>query len=141
VRLVCWADNTVGEQLLIGETVTPSGNWSTIPPHRHARFIDSPNGHLEVPYHEIYFYQFSHPAGFGLSRQFDDDGSDQSYALRTNDALYIDGGYHPVVCAPGGDMYQLTVMAGPYRESTASVHPGFLHLLEENGKNPFQHQR
>jgi len=140
VRLVCWSDNTVGEQLLVGETVTPSGNWSTIPPHRHARFVDSPTGPLEVPYQEIYFYQFSHPAGFGLSRQFDVDGSDQSCTMVENDALYIDGGYHPVVCAPGTTMYQLTVMAGPYRISTASIHPDFRHLLPGTEENPFRNQ-
>jgi 5-deoxy-glucuronate isomerase len=140
VRFVCWSDNTEGEQLLIGETVTPSGNWSTIPPHRHARFVDSSTGAVEVPYQEIYFYQFSHPAGFGLSRQFDDDGSDQSCTMVENDAIYIDGGYHPVVCAPGTTMYQLTVMAGPFRVSTASIHPEFRHLLAGTEENPFRNQ-
>ncbi|TVR90610.1 MAG: hypothetical protein EA428_07995 [Spirochaetaceae bacterium] len=49
VRLVCWSDNTQGEQLLIGETVTPSGNWSSVPPHRHQDFVDGDEGPLEVP--------------------------------------------------------------------------------------------
>ncbi len=140
VRLVCWSDNTSGEQLLIGETVTPSGNWSTIPPHRHAQYVAGDDGPEEVPYEEVYCYQFSRPTGFGMNLQFDKDGTDDAYSLRSGDAVYIDGGYHPVVCAPGADMYQLTVMAGPYRQSTAAIHPDFRYLLGEGGDNPFRKQ-
>ena len=138
VRLVCWSDNTDADQLMIGETITPSGNWSTIPPHRHAVFHEE-NGFIhEVPYREIYYYQFSRPTGFGLSRQFDGDGSDNTYSIISGDAVYIDGGYHPVVCAPGADMYQLTLMSGPYRQSTAEIHPDYRFLVD--GDNPFQNQ-
>jgi 5-deoxy-glucuronate isomerase len=111
VRLVCWSDNTTGEQLMIGETVVPSGNWATMPPHRHDRYEPGrqnngePDGEPEeVPYREIYYYRFSRPHGFGMCRQFDDDGTDNAFTLLANDAVYIDGGYHPVVCAPGADM-------------------------------------
>lgn len=139
VRLVCWSDNSRADRLMVGETVTPSGNWSTVPPHRHARYLEEKGEILEVPYREIYFYQFSKPAGFGMNRQFDDDGSDNAFSLISNDAVYIDGGYHPVVCAPGSDMYQLTLMSGTYRQSTASVHPDYEYLL--NGeKSPFRRQ-
>ncbi len=143
VRLVCWSDNTSGEQLMLGETVIPSGNWATIPPHRHDRYVAGPEGTDEpdeVPYREIYFYRFSRPDGFGMCRQFDDDGTDNSYSLKMNDAVYIDGGYHPVVCAPGADMYQLTVMAGPYRRSTASIHPNYRYLVGGVENNPFRRQ-
>ena len=61
VRFVCWSDNTEGNMLIAGETCTPSGNWSTIPPHRHQ--YDVPGE--EVPYEEIYFFQFSKPQGYG----------------------------------------------------------------------------
>ena len=44
VRMVCWSDNTRGEMLLAGETCTPSGNWSTVPPHRHQYDVPSTVG-------------------------------------------------------------------------------------------------
>ena len=129
VRMICWSDNTEGNMLLAGETCTPSGNWSTVPPHRHQ--YDIPD--TEAPYEEVYFFQFSRPHGFGLTWQFDDSGEmDQAYSLRSGDALYMSGGYHPVACAPGSTLYHLSLMAGPQRISRASVHKDYEFLLEEN---------
>ncbi len=135
VRFVCWSDNSEGNLLMAGETVTPSGNWSTIPPHRHQ--YDIPGE--EVPYEELYFFQFSHPQGFGLLWQFDEKtGMDQAFSLRSGDVIAIDGGYHPTVCGPGSKLYHLTFMAGPYRQSKSSVHPDYKFLLEEqNMQNPY----
>jgi len=138
VRFVCWSDNTEGNMLLAGETVTPSGNWSTIPPHRHQYDIKG----VEVPYEEAYFFQFSKPQGYGLAWQFDDDGEiDQAYSLRSNDLLYMSGGYHPTVAGPGSDLYHLTFICGSYRMSKARVHPDYRFLLEEqNLENPYARQ-
>jgi 5-deoxy-glucuronate isomerase len=138
VRFVCWSDNTDGNMLMAGETVTPSGNWSTIPPHRHQ--FDLPDE--EVPYEEIYFFRFSKPQGFGLAWQFDDEGGmDQAWSLRDHDALYMSEGYHPVACAPGADLYHLTFICGPRRMSRARIHPDFRFLLEqENLENPYAKQ-
>jgi len=131
VRMVCWSDNTEGNMLLAGETCTPSGHWSTMPPHRHQ--YDIPGA--EAPYEEVYFFQFSRPQGFGLAWQFDDDGElDQAFSLRAGDALYMAGGYHPVGCAPGSELYHLSLMAGPKRISQANVHADYRFLLEEQQK-------
>jgi 5-deoxy-glucuronate isomerase len=128
VRMVCWSDNTEGNLLIAGETCTPSGNWSTVPPHRHQ--YDVPGE--EFPYEEVYFFQFSRPQGFGLTWQFDAEGEmDQAFSLRANDAVYMAKGYHPVACAPGSTLYHLSLMAGPRRMSKASVHPAYRYLLEE----------
>lgn len=138
VRFVIWTDNSEGSRLLMGETVVPSGNWSTIPPHRHQ--YDIPGE--EVPYEEAYLFHFSKPQGFGLAWQFDDEGKlDQSFSLKANDILYMDRGYHPVVCGPGASLYQLTLMAGPHRTSMSRVHDHFKFLLNENGmENPYAKQ-
>lgn len=138
VRFVCWSDNTDGNLLIAGETVTPSGNWSTIPPHRHQYDIEA----SEVPYDEAYFFRFSKPQGFGVAYQFDDEGQlDQAFSLRTNDTLYMGYGYHPTGCAPGADLYHLTFIAGPKRKSQSSVHKDFRFLLEEHRmENPFARQ-
>jgi 5-deoxy-glucuronate isomerase len=138
VRFVCWSDNTSGNALIAGETVTPSGNWSTIPPHRHQ--YETPGE--EVPYEEVYFFQFSKPQGFGLAWQFDDAGTmDQAFSLKTNDALYMAAGYHPTACGPGATLYHLTFIAGPRRMSKSRVHDDFRFLLDENSmENPYATQ-
>lgn len=128
VRFVCWSDNTEGNLLLAGETCTPPGNWSTMPPHRHQFEIPGE----EVPYEEVYFFQFTKPQGFGLMWQFDDDGEmDQAWSLRQGDATYMGGGYHPLVSAPGSSLYHLSLMSGPRRMSQASIHKDYRYILEE----------
>ena len=126
VRMILWSDNTEGNMLIAGETCTPSGNWSTVPPHRHQFDIEGE----EVPYEEVYYFRFSRPQGFGLIWHFDDE-MDQAYSLKTNDAVYISRGYHPVACGPGSILYQLTLMSGPRRMSRASLHPDYKFLLED----------
>jgi 5-deoxy-glucuronate isomerase len=136
VRMVCWSHNTAGNLLLAGETCTPAGNWSTMPPHRHQ--VDEAGE--EAAYEEIYYFQFSEPQGFGLTWQFDDEGGmDQAFSLRHGDALYHNRGYHPVVASPAASLYHLSFMAGPRRISQARIHPGFRRLIEEHGlENPFR---
>ena len=135
VRMVCWSDNTEGNMLLAGETCTPSGNWSSIPPHRHQFNL----ANEEAAYEEAYYFQFSRPQGFGIVWQFDDDENlDQSFSVKTHDTIYMNKGYHPVACAPGSTLYHLSLMSGSQRISLARVHPDFQFLLEEhNMENQF----
>ncbi len=138
VRYVVWSDNSCGNTLLIGETVAPDGNWATMPPHRHQYYIPEE----EVPYEEVYYFNFTKPQGFGLVWQFDDEGKmDQAFSIKNNDLVYMDKGYHPVVCGPGSSFYQVTMMAGPYRMSKSRVHDDYKFILEEHGMdNPYFNQ-
>ena len=138
VRFVIWSDNSEGNCLMMGETVTPSGNWSTMPPHRHQYYIENE----EVPYEEAYFFQFSRPQGFALGWQFDDDQEmDTAFSIKDNDTVYMDKGYHPVACAPGANLYQLTVMSGPFRVSRSRLHDDYRFILDENNMdNPYHKQ-
>ena len=139
VRFVFWPDNSEGNMLLVGETVTPPGHWSTMPPHRHDVYTEGE----EMSYEEAYLLQFSRPQGFGLIWQFDDDGEmDQAFSLRDGDAAYMGEGYHPVSCSPAATLYHLTFMAGPRRLSQARLHPDYRFLVEEQGMaNPFANQK
>jgi len=128
VRKIIWNDNTEGNVLITGETITYPGNWSTMPPHRH-QFYEAGK---EMPYEEGYLFKFSHPKGFGLIYQFDEN-MDQAFSLKNNDVAYIGGGYHPVVAAPGSYLYHLTCMAGPKRMSQARVHKDYEYLLSDEG--------
>jgi 5-deoxy-glucuronate isomerase len=137
VNFIIWTDNTKGNMLMMGETIIPSGNWSTFPPHRHDYKSDD-----EVPYNEIYYYRFERPSGAGLLWQFDDDNKmDNAYSVKNGDSIYMDKGYHPLTCMPGCDMYQLTIMSGSYRQSKAKLHPDYTYILEENKmNNPYAYQ-
>lgn len=139
VRFVFWPDNSEGDMLLVGETVTPPGHWSTMPPHRHDIYTEGE----EMSYEEAYFLQFSRPQGFGLIWQFDDEGQmDQAFSLKNGDAAFMGRGYHPVSCSPAATLYHLTFMSGPQRLSQARLHPDYRFLVEDQGMvNPYENQR
>ena len=98
--------------LLIGETFSYAGQWSSYPPHRHDRHNPPEEYRLE----EIYFYKLKPDKGFGLQRVYNDARSfDRAYVIENNDLVVFKEGYHPVVSAPGYELYYLWVLAGPER--------------------------
>lgn len=97
-------------RLIVGETFTPSGNWSTFPPHRHER-DDLPH---EAYHEELYFFKVNPPEGFGLTRHYTGE-MDSAYVVRDNTILMAPRGYHTVVSAPGYTTYYLWALAGNQR--------------------------
>ncbi len=104
-------------KLMSVEVITPGGNWSSYPPHKHD---DSPE--CEVNNEEIYYFRIGDAgtadyseAGFGMHRLYTDDGTiDEVVAVGDGDVFLIPRGYHgPCIAAPGYDMYYLNVLAGP----------------------------
>ena len=104
------ADVEGPQRLIVVEVITPAGNWSSYPPHKHDEWSD-----VEVPIEEIYYFEISGEDGFGLHRTYTTDGEiDETVTVRDADAFLVPRGYHgPCVAAPGYDMYYLNVMAGP----------------------------
>ncbi len=99
-------------RLLVGETINPTGGWSSYPPHRH----DEDRLPLEASLEEVYFFQVNPPQGFGFQRIYTDDrGLDESYAVENGDTVVLPRGYHPVAAAPGYQVYYLWLMAGTGR--------------------------
>lgn len=138
VRLGLWSDNSDGESLLIGETIVPPGNWSAMPAHRHDTYKQDNNGISQVPYQELYFFQFPVTTGYSLCKIFDEELS-HIYEVKNNEAIFIGKGYHTVVNSPLSQLYHLTIMSGVHRQSTAEVHEDYYPLLEEN-TNPYRNQ-
>jgi len=97
-------------RLIVGETFTPSGNWSTYPPHKH-EVEDLPR---EAYHEEMYFFKVNPGEGFGLTRFYNDE-VDTSYTVRDNTILMIPNGYHTVASAPGYTTYYLWFLAGNHR--------------------------
>jgi 5-deoxy-glucuronate isomerase len=52
------------EQLLCVEVYTPSGNWSSYPPHRHDEHVPG----VEVMLDEVYHFRIDPPEGWALQR-------------------------------------------------------------------------
>ncbi len=103
------------------ELITPDGNWSSYPPHKHdeaepsarsstrrSTTSGSPTGTVTPS-----------RTGFGLHRTYTADGTiDEDVAVRDGDVFLIPRGYHgPCVAAPGYPMYYLNVLAGPARRA------------------------
>lgn len=109
-------------RLVLVEVYTPSGNWSSYPPHKHDRHVVDASGQLiEADLEEVYYYRIDLPEGYAYQRVYTDERSPLHQAGRPIDALIraTDGtavlvpeGYHPVVSAPGYTTYYLNVLAG-----------------------------
>jgi 5-deoxy-glucuronate isomerase len=105
------------DKLMCVELITPDGNWSSYPPHRHD---DSPE--CPVNNEEIYYFRIGVAGtsgystdGFGMHRTYTPDGSiDENVVVRDGDVFCVPRGYHgPCIAAPGYPMYYLNVLAGP----------------------------
>ncbi|RIH88469.1 5-deoxy-glucuronate isomerase [Meiothermus luteus] len=106
-------------RLIVGETITPSGNWSTYPPHKHE--VEEGG---EVFHEEMYYFRLSSPEGFGLVRHYSPErGYDQTYTVRDETLLAIPHGYHTYVGAPGYTSYYLWFLAGEGRTQGVRLDP------------------
>lgn len=110
------------QRLMCVEVVTPDGNWSSYPPHRHDGI-----GECIVNNEELYYFRVGSSVtgsystdGFGMHRTYTDDGEiDVNVAVYDGDVFSIPRGYHgPCVAAPGYPLYYLNVLAGPSGERT-----------------------
>jgi 5-deoxy-glucuronate isomerase len=99
------------DNIVVGETIVIPGNWSGYPSHKHDRYAPPDETAME----EIYHFRFKPDDGFGLQVIYNDDLSiRESYILKDGDSVFIPEGYHPIVAAPGYQLYYLWVMAGPF---------------------------
>ncbi|MFJ7156695.1 5-deoxy-glucuronate isomerase [Streptomyces sp. NPDC101118] len=122
------ADTFACDRLIAVEVLTPGGNWSSYPPHKHDEHHPGHESRLE----EIYYYEIAphgDTAGVGYQRVSPSPAgkTDVLAEVRTGDAVLIPDGWHgPSIAAPGHDMYYLNVMAGPgpEREWLIRDHPG-----------------
>lgn len=113
------------ERLMICEVLTPGGNWSSYPPHKH----DSNDLPREARLEETYYYRFRSRDGYGIQRLYTFDGRrDETLTVRHGDLVIIRRGYHPFVTAHGYDAYYLNVLAGSHRSMAASDDPRYAQL-------------
>ncbi|MEU9592114.1 5-deoxy-glucuronate isomerase [Streptomyces sp. NPDC048219] len=113
------ADVFTCDRLIAVEVITPGGNWSSFPPHKHDEHRPGEESVLE----EIYYYEFTgHDGvpGLGYQRVSPSGpgrGTDVLAEVRDGDVVLIPDGWHgPSMAVPGHHMYYLNVMAGPEAE-------------------------
>jgi 5-deoxy-glucuronate isomerase len=110
------------QRLLVVEVYTPSGNWSSYPPHKH----DVHNPPEEVDLEEIYYYKVDHPDGYAIQKIYTPDRRiDATLTVRDGELVLIPEGYHPVVAAHGYNVYYLNALAGSARSMAASDDPAY----------------
>jgi 5-deoxy-glucuronate isomerase len=114
VNNFCTPDAFDADALIACEVLTPGGNWSSYPPHKHDEATPT-----ESVLEEIYYFEVAAgPAGPGLGYQrvygHDDKQVDVLAEVRQGDVVLIPHGWHgPSMAVPGYDLYYLNVMAGP----------------------------
>ena len=108
------------DRLVAVEVLTPGGNWSSYPPHKHDQHRPPEEAQLE----EIYYFEIARSAGgspgFGFHHLYTVDGEiNLTETVADGDVVLIPRGYHgPSVAAPGYHMYYLNVLAGPAPQRT-----------------------
>lgn len=109
------------------EVITPGGNWSSYPAHKHDEA-----GEHESELEEIYYFEIAAgpngEPGFGFHRTSSTPAGeiDVLAEVHDRDAVLVPFGWHgPCTAAPGFDMYYLNVMAGPGQERAWKIadHP------------------
>ena len=109
-------------RILICEVYTPSGNWSSYPPHKHD--VHNPPG--EVDLEEIYYYRIDRPEGYAIQKVYTQDRRiDETITVRDGELVLVPEGYHPVVAAHGYNAYYLNALAGSARSMAASDDPQY----------------
>jgi 5-deoxy-glucuronate isomerase len=107
-------------RLLVVEVLTPAGNWSSYPPHKHEVERLPVENELE----EVYAYRFQAAEAFGLQRLYSKDGSlDETWTVRDGDVMLVPRGYHPFCSAHGYHGYYLNALAAEKRSMAAEDDP------------------
>jgi 5-deoxy-glucuronate isomerase len=108
------------DRLEVVEVLTPSGNWSSWPPHKHD-VDDMPD---EAVLEEIYHYRFRRPEAWAIQRVYRSDRSrDGIWEVRDGDLVLVTDGYHPFTATHGDDAYYLNALAGDRRTMACSFDP------------------
>lgn len=114
------AKNIEADRLIAGLTHSDPGNWTSWPPHEHAKMLE-----------ELYVYvDMPHPA-YGIQLVYNDtEYPELVIVVREGDAVLMPSGYHPDVSVPGHPIGFLWAMAA-HREGedrqfgVVSVQPDF----------------
>ncbi|MDO5503226.1 MAG: 5-deoxy-glucuronate isomerase [Actinomycetia bacterium] len=117
VRNVAVPGSLAAQRIIACEVITPAGNWSSWPPHKH----DEERPGEETELEEIYYFETRpiegravNPVGYQRVYGTEDRPIDVLAEVRSGDVVLVPHGWHgPSIAAPDADLYYLNVMAGP----------------------------
>jgi 5-deoxy-glucuronate isomerase len=112
VNNFCSPEAFEADKLIAVEVLTPGGNWSSYPPHKH----DETRPGTEAELEEIYYFESQ---GLAYQRVYGTRNRpiEVLAEVGTGDVVLIPHGWHgPSIAAPGYHLYYLNVMAGPEPE-------------------------
>ncbi len=93
--------NVQAGRIMAGVTFSSDGNWTSFPPHEHARLLE-----------EAYLYIDMPAPQWGLQMVYTNlDSPELVEVVREGDVIVMPEGYHPNVAAPGGSINFLWMMA------------------------------
>ena len=121
------------ERLIAYEILSPSGNWSSFPPHRH-------DGRFGTSYHEeTYYFRLSPRDGFAIQRLYTRDTDlDVSIAAADGDLVMVHEGYHTVATAPGTNAYYLNFLAGETKPVVQLNDPAYAWIVDDWAGRPIE---
>jgi len=95
------AKNVEAGRLIAGFTCSDAGNWTSWPPHEHAKMLE-----------ELYVYFDMPEPAFGIQLVYNDTQYPEFITtVRDGDAVLMPSGYHPNVSVPGHRIAYLWAMA------------------------------
>jgi len=98
--------NVEAGRILAGVTFSEPGNWTSWPPHEHARMLE-----------EAYLYINMPAPAWGIQLVYTNPQDPElAVVVREGDCVVMPAGYHPNVAAPGGSIGFLWMMAA-HRET------------------------
>jgi 5-deoxy-glucuronate isomerase len=114
------------DKLIAVEVITPGGNWSSYPPHKHDEQRPGESRLEEVYYFEVDSpYAAGRASACGYQRVYTSGPGkeiDVCAEVRSGDAILVPFGWHgPAMAPPGYDLYYLNVMAGPDPERAWNI--------------------
>lgn len=93
--------NVEAGRILCGVTFSSPGNWTSWPPHEHAKMLE-----------EAYLYIDMPAPAWGIQLVYTNPGEPElAVVVREGDVVLMPHGYHPNVSAPGGSINFLWMMA------------------------------
>jgi len=128
VRILIGPDGP-SENLILGETLNPPGNWSGTPPHRH----EHANLPKESLHEELYYFKTEKPQGWGIQRLYSPErGTNDLLYLQDGTVTFMPRGYHQIVAAPGYHLYYLFFLSGEGKELIGHEDPDHCWIKEES---------
>lgn len=110
------------DSIICCEVLTPAGNWSSYPPHKH----DEERPGVETELEEIYYFEcriagggpsHAEPHGYQSVHGTPERPIEVNARVVSGDVVLVPHGWHgPSMAPPGYDLYYLNVMAGPGQE-------------------------